>query len=203
MNDRPPRTAATDPLPRPSRRAFLGGLGASASAATAGCLGSVLDSSPQQIEPVEPAEPREGTPGEFYSLVERNDIDVESLTRDGPELTLTYHSTAEDEESSTEEISKIVTVYNENLVKNGAGIDVLYAEVVDPFEGQAYGWGVQTEWLERYNDEETNGMTLWSSILSSRVYADDVEGEANGSDSDEGATSDSEGENADGEAGTD
>ena len=156
-----------------SRRRVLGAVAAVGTAATAGCAGSPLSgssdsSSPVEIEPEEPSQPRKGTPGEFYALVERNDIAVESLRKDGSELTLRYVSDAETESESTTEIEVIATVYNENLVKNDAGIDVLYAEIADAFDGQARGWGVKTEWCERYNaalagsSEGGNGTTKTS-----------------------------------------
>ncbi|QCS42442.1 hypothetical protein [Natrinema versiforme] len=137
-----------------SRRRFLGTAVAVGTAATAGCVGSLLGttgSDENEIEPVEPSEPREGTPGEFYALVERNDLSVQSLRKDGSDLVLVYESNAATESESTTELEVITTVYNENLVKNDAGIDMLYAEVANPFEGQAHGWGVKTEWCERYN----------------------------------------------------
>ncbi|PGF17792.1 hypothetical protein CP556_17930 [Natrinema sp. CBA1119] len=134
-------------------------------AATAGCVGSLLDTSDSnanEIEPEEPSEPRKGTPGEFYTLVERNDIPVESLRWDGSDLVLQYDSSASTESESTTEIEVITTVYNENLVKNDAEVNMLYAEVTNPFDGQAYGWGVKTEWCKQYNaavDDSEGGDT--------------------------------------------
>lgn len=140
-----------------SRRRALSAAATAGTAAVAGCIGSPLSGSsdssgPVEIEPTEPSEPRKGTPGEFYALVERNDITVDSLEKDGAELTLRYASDAETESESTTEIEVIATVYNEILVKHDAGIDVLYAEVADPFDGQAHGWGIKTEWCTRYNE---------------------------------------------------
>lgn len=148
-DDSPDGTAAPS-----SRRRFLGAAAAGGTTALAGCVGSLLDTSDSnanEIEPEEPSEPRKGTPGEFYTLVERNDIPVESLRWDGSDLVLQYDSSAATESESTTEIEVITTVYNENLVKNDAEVDMLYAEVTNPFDGQAYGWGVKTEWCERYN----------------------------------------------------
>ncbi|MFC6769877.1 hypothetical protein [Natrinema soli] len=148
-DDSPDVTAAP-----PSRRRFLGAAAAGGTTALAGCVGSLLDtsdSSGNEIEPEEPSEPRKGTPGEFYTLVERNDIAVESLQWDESDLVLRYDSSASTESESTTEIEVITTLYNENLVKNDAEVDMLYAEVAEPFDGQAYGWGVKTEWCEQYN----------------------------------------------------
>jgi cobalamin biosynthesis protein CobT len=140
------------PAASSSRRRFLGTAVATGMAATAGCVGSLLDTSDSnEIEPEAPSEPRKGTPGEFYTLVERNDIPVESLRWDGSDLVLQYDSSASSESESTTEIEVITTVYNENLVKNDAEVDMLYAEVTNPFDGQAYSWGVKTEWCKQYN----------------------------------------------------
>ncbi|WP_254764614.1 hypothetical protein [Natrinema marinum] len=138
--------------PSSSRRRFLTTAAAAGSIATAGCVGSLLGASTSnEIEPEEPSQPRKGTPGEFYALVERNDIPVESLRWDDADLVLRYRSSAETESESTTEIEIITTVYNENLVKNDAEVGMLYAEIANPFDGQARGWGVKTEWCERYN----------------------------------------------------
>ncbi|WP_226007199.1 hypothetical protein [Natrinema salinisoli] len=148
-DDTPDRSAGIS-----SRRRFLCAAGAAGTAVTAGCTGSILgasESDENEIEPEEPSEPRAGTPGEFYTLVERNDIPVDSLRWDGSDLVLKYVSDAETEAESKEEIEIITTVYNENLVKNDAGVGTLFAEITNPFTGQAHGWGVKTEWCERYN----------------------------------------------------
>lgn len=143
----------TDDSPSaPSRRRFLGTAAALGTTAVAGCTGSLLGTSgSNEIEPEEPSEPRNGTPGEFYTLVERNGIAVESLRWDESDLVLEYASNAATESESTKEIEIITTVFNENLVKNDAEVGMLYAEVANPFDGQVYGWGVKTEWCERYN----------------------------------------------------
>ncbi|WP_254524093.1 hypothetical protein [Natrinema caseinilyticum] len=101
-----------------SRRGFLATIAVAGSTATAGCVGSLLGTSTaNEIEPEAPSQPRKGTPGEFYTLVERNDIPVESLQKDGSDLQLRYATSAETESESTTEIEIITTVYNENLVK--------------------------------------------------------------------------------------
>ncbi|SEP95007.1 hypothetical protein [Natrinema salaciae] len=153
---------ACDPASTPSRRRFLGTAAAVGTTATAGCLGSLLGSAganETEIEPEEPSDPRSGTPGEFYTLVERNDIPVESLRWDESDLVLEYDSQAETEAESKREIEVITTVYNEILVKHGAGVGMLFAENTTPFDGQAHGWGVKTEWCERYNAAVGDGGT--------------------------------------------
>jgi len=211
-----------------SRRRFLGATAAAAVGATAGCLDAVLGAGSGEISPEEPSEPREGTAGEFYYLLEENDLEVESLVRDGPELFLTYRSAAEDvedlmgvvdgaeleedrddsgaEDESTDdegigeadggdestdgepatdpeemaaeewELEVVVTVFNEILVKHGTDVEMLIAEVTNPIDEQAHGWGVRTEWLEAHNDGEMNTMSLWMNVLGSRIFEEDVEG---------------------------
>ncbi len=145
--------ASSGPETGRTRRRFLSTAAAAGSVATAGCTGSLLGTSKSnEIEPEELSQPREGTPGEFYTLVERNDIPVESLRWDGSDLVLRYRSSATTESDSRTEIEIITTVYNENLVKNDADVGMLYAEIANPFDGQARGWGVKTEWCERYNE---------------------------------------------------
>ncbi|OLZ40804.1 hypothetical protein A6E15_07280 [Natrinema saccharevitans] len=183
MTDDSPNGAA------PSRRELLGAATTVGAVATAGCLDSVLgtaDSSENEIEPVEPSEPREGTPGEFYTLVERNDVSVESLRWDGSDLVLEYESGATTESESTREIEIVATVYNENLVKNDADVGMLYAEVTNPFDGQAHGWGVKTEWCEQYNEAVAAEDGTESDGGSTETSAETGDGDS-GSDTD-GAT---------------
>ncbi|WP_408958104.1 twin-arginine translocation signal domain-containing protein [Natrinema sp. 74] len=172
-----------DPAAGRSRRRFLRTAAAAGTAATAGCVGSLLGTSPSnEIEPVEPSRPRKGTPGEFYTLVERNDIPVESLRWDGSDLVLRYRSSAESESDSTTEIEIITTVYNANLVKNDADVGMLYAEVVDPFDGQARGWGVKTEWCKRYNAAVTGSSGDGGNETAETDSADGTDG-GNGTES--------------------
>lgn len=139
-----------------SRRRFLGGaLGAATMAATAGCLDSVLSSSgATPIEPEEPTEPREGTPEEFYYFLEANGIEVDELTRDGDDLLLTYRSEATDVDESDAEIVVIYEVYKQALVHRGSAVEFLYTEISNPFDGQALGWGIDTEWVHQYDSED-------------------------------------------------
>ncbi|WP_226041866.1 twin-arginine translocation signal domain-containing protein [Natrinema sp. DC36] len=169
-----------------SRRRFLGAAATVGTTAVAGCVGSLLDTSDSnEIEPEEPSEPRKGTPGEFYTLVERNDIPVESLRWDGSDLVLRYDSSASTESESTTEIEVITTVYNENLVKNDAEVDMLYAEVTEPFDGQAYGWGVKTEWCKQYN----------AAVADSEGGDNETGSDDDGSTDSEGDTEESDGSN--------
>lgn len=154
---------------RLSRRGLLAGGGAVAIAASAGCFDAVLSSGPRPIDPEEPSEPRAGTPGEFYTLLEWNDLAVASLTREEETLYLTYESTAETEDESIEEMGIIVQVFNANLVENDAGVETLIAEITNPFDGQAHGWGLEAWWLEEYNRGNADEQFVWGSVLSSRV----------------------------------
>ncbi|MDF9746091.1 hypothetical protein [Natrinema salsiterrestre] len=172
-----------------SRRRFLCAAGTAGTAVTAGCAGSILgtsESDENEIEPEEPSEPRAGTPGEFYTLVERNDIPVESLRWDGSDMVLKYVSDAETEAESKEEIEIITTVYNENLVKHDAGVGTLFAEITNPFEEQAHGWGVKTEWCERYN----------AAVEDSEGESDD--GTSSDGDGDSSAGNETDGDGSDG-----
>ncbi|AGB38113.1 twin-arginine translocation signal domain-containing protein [Natronococcus occultus] len=198
-----------------SRRRFLGtAMAAVATAGLAGCTGST-----GQIQPEEPSEPREGSPEEFYYFLEDNDIAVEDLAREDDELFLTYDSDAADVEESDEEIMVIYEVYKLALIHRGSEIEFLYTEIADPFDGQAHGWGIDTEWVHRFDseddadepgnesvtDETTNAsagndsagnesegldmdqVTLWSNIMNTKVYEDDVEAVGNETDANETA----------------
>ena len=145
----------------PSRRRFLAGaLGTAAIAATAGCLDSVLSSSgATPIEPEEPTEPREGTPEEFYYFLEANGIEVDELTRDGDDLLLTYRSEATDVDDSDAEIVVIYEVYKQALVLRGSEVEFLYTEISNPFDGQALGWGIDSDWVHQYDSEEAEDET--------------------------------------------
>lgn len=165
---------------RRSRRWFLAAATTGVVATTAGCVGWVLDTGEadgptREIEPEAVSDPREGTPGEFYTLLQRNEVGVESLQQTGNDLLLRYTSDADDEQESMEELAVILTVYNENLVKNDAGIEMLYGEISNPFDKQAHGWGAKAEWFEAYNAGEKDEPTLWTHVLNSRVYEEDLE----------------------------
>ncbi|GAB3027452.1 hypothetical protein [Natronobiforma cellulositropha] len=155
-----------------TRRSVLAAAGVAGLTATAGCLDAVLGSSPQAIEPEEPSEPRRGTPGEFYTLLERNDLQVEALTRDGDHLILEYYSNAETEEESIEEIGVVVQVFNAIIVAHGTDLELFIAEIRNPFDGQAHGWGLEPWLLEAYNEGEADEMAVFGSILGSRVDGD-------------------------------
>lgn len=173
----------TDPSNVPSRRRFLGvAAGTVATVATAGCLGALAGGSSgmTRIEPEEPSEPREGSPGEFYYFLEENDVAVDELLRDGDELYLTYRSGAETVEESNEEITIVYEVYKRALIQRGSSVEFLYAEISNPFDGQARGWGINTEWIHKYDDLEGDDSSDESSI------ADDVESEP-GNESNESA----------------
>lgn len=196
-----------------SRRRLLATAAATATVGTAGCLGSLLGQS-GQIQPEEPSEPREGSPEEFYYFLEDNGIAVEELAREENELYLTYESEAEDVEASDEEIMVIYEVYKRALIRRGSAVEFLYSEVANPFDGQALGWGIDTEWVTRFDAEgnetasdgsvanettnasadngtggnesgqgiDMNRVTLWSNIMNTKVYEDDVEAVGNETD---------------------
>ena len=207
----------------PSRREFLGGLAATGAVATAGCLGGFIGSSSgQSFDPSEPSNPPEGTPSEFYYVLEEGlreyEITVEAMYENDGDLILEYESTvdpalagetaedvdSEDEADDTEdettdsetegeepadvgtdpleqatmdELGVIVQAYNEIVVQNGGGTEyeMLIGDIVNPLEGQAYGWGVRQEWLEAYNEGELQQFALWMQISQFIVYEEDID----------------------------
>ena len=217
----------TNESPTPSRRQFLGAAaGTAAAVATAGCLDSVLGASTAatEIEPEEPSDDREGTPEEFYYFLEANGIAVDELLEDDDELYLTYESDAETVDDSDGEIMVIYEVYKQALIHRGSEIEFLYAEISNPIEEQALGWGIDTEWVHEFDtedgesdddepvsdadgnetaDNETddagidmNQVTLWNNIMNSKVYAEDLE-EDDSSDFEEGLEEAEESEDTD------
>ncbi|USZ72598.1 hypothetical protein [Natronosalvus halobius] len=84
-----------------SRRRLLGGIGAAGLTGLAGCLGSFLGSSGRNIRPTEPSDPPQGTPEEFYYVLENGiqdyDITVEALYENDGDLILEYQSTVGDD----------------------------------------------------------------------------------------------------------
>ena len=208
----------------PSRRQFLGGLAGAGAVATAGCLGGFIGSSSQQsFDPAEPSDPPEGTPSEFYYVLEEGlrdyEITVEAMYENDGDLILEYESTvgpgivdetaddtdgdtaSEDadgesttdseteaeepadvgtdplEQATMDELGVIVQAYNEIVVQNGGGTEyeMLIGDIVNPLEGQAYGWGVRQEWLEAYNEGELQQFALWMQISQFIVYEEDVD----------------------------
>lgn len=206
----------------PSRRDFLGGLAVTGAVATAGCLGGFIGSSSQQsFDPSEPTNPPEGTPSEFYYVLEEGlrdyEITVEAMYENDGDLILEYESTVDpalagetddaDDEDETEdsddetddsetedekpagvgtdpleqatmdELGVIVQAYNEIVVQNGGGTEyeMLIGDIVNPLEGQAYGWGVRQEWLEAYNDGDLQQFALWMQISQLIVYEEDID----------------------------
>lgn len=196
-----------------SRRNLLAATGAIGLSATAGCLGVLgSESDDTQIEPAEPPIEREGTPAEFYYFLEQNGIGVEKLEREDDDLYLTYRSGAETTRQSNDEIVVVYEVYKQALIQRGSDVDYLYTEIADPFDGQAHGWGINTEWIRDYdsqdagsdNESATDGgnesesgtpdsdtISLWNMIENSKVYGDDGEG-ADGAPIGNGTTNESE-----------
>ncbi|WP_254861900.1 hypothetical protein [Halovivax gelatinilyticus] len=175
-----------------SRRRMLAGAGALVASVTAGCVGILGgESTDGEIDPAEPPIDRDGTPEEFYYFLEENGIAVEKLAREDDELYLTYHSEAETVDESDEEILVVYEVYKQALIHRGSDIEFLYNEIADPFDGQAHGWGINTDWIRQYDSEEDandsdnetgnesaidgDAFSLWNMILNSKVYEEDVD----------------------------
>ncbi|AHG01151.1 hypothetical protein HALLA_18170 [Halostagnicola larsenii XH-48] len=192
-----------------SRRSALAGVGTLSLGAVAGCLGSIpgLEGSAGQqlVEPEDPGENPDATPGEFYHLIEEHDIVVDELYHDPDEnrLDLFYDSSAGTIAESNEEIVVIYQAYQE-LIDHGSSLENLYTEIVEPFDEQATGWGVKTEWVTQYLDDEIDENQLWGTIMQSKAYEDGDEpgGEAsNESDPSADDGSDTDGNETSGEAG--
>lgn len=160
-----------------SRRAALAGVGTLSLGAVAGCLGSIpgLEGSSEQqlVEPEDPGENPDATPGEFYHLIEEHDIVVDELyhTPEENRLDLFYDSSAKTVAESDEEIVVIYQAYQE-LIDHGSSLENLYTEIVEPFDEQATGWGVDTEWVTQYLDGEIDENQLWGTIMQSKAYED-------------------------------
>ena len=86
--------------PSISRRQFLGGTAVTGLAGLAGCLGTFVGGSGRSsFDPVEPAEPPEGTPNEFYYVLEERlegyEITVDAMYEHDGDLILQYRSTVD------------------------------------------------------------------------------------------------------------
>lgn len=174
-----------------SRRRLLAAGSAAGLGSLAGCLG--LFSSREPVEPEEPPEdldvgseesedPEDGdaesraTPGEFYYLLEDNGIEVEQLLREDNDLILFYYSDAETPEESDEEIGLIYQIFRQALVARGSEIEHVYTEIVNPFDGQVQGWGMNADWARRHDEDEmVDGRDVWNMIEQTKVYEDDEE----------------------------
>ena len=227
MNHHPPRSSLT-------RRKLLGaavGLGVTASA---GCLGSIGGSGGDRYDPTPVSDPPDGTPEEFYYVLEERvegyDITVEALYENDGDLILEYHSAAETEleaaagsdadrgsneddgetddevddsetddevddgetdddvdeeilgdgpvqEYTLDEIGIIADAFNEVLMKHGDGASygMLVGDIVNPIEGQAYGWGAKSTWFEQFNEGQIDEAQLLFSISQLQVYEEDVD----------------------------
>ncbi|QLK27530.1 hypothetical protein HYG81_07990 [Natrinema zhouii] len=178
-----------DPASTPSRRRVLGAAaGTALTAATAGCLGSLLGTnSSNLIEPEEPSDPPDGTPGEFYYFLEDHDIEVDRLARGDDELYLTYRSDATDVEESNEEITVIYEIYKQALIHRGSDIEFLYTEISNPFDEQAHGWGIDTEWIHQFDstadggdDLETDNETVGNQTAGNESAGNETNGSGSG-----------------------
>ncbi|SFB78747.1 hypothetical protein SAMN05444422_1025 [Halobiforma haloterrestris] len=179
----------TEPDGRPTRRRVLATAAAVSVGATAGCLDSALnlDDTRVEVSPEDPGDDPEATPGEFYFLLEKNGIVVDELYHDTEDndLILFYESTAENRAESDEEVALIYRVFSEGLVDRGSDVNHLYTEVLDRFDGQVEGWGVNSQWAERHLNDEVGDLQLWNQIVTTMVYEDGERGASeNGGDND-------------------
>ena len=181
-------TASASEAPTPSRRQTLAAVGSLSLGLTAGCLDSVryLGQTRVPVEPEDPEDDPKATPGEFHFLLEENDITVDELYHDteANDLILFYESDAENRTETDNEIALIYRVFRDGLVARGSDINHLYTEVVNPYEGQTHGWGVNADWAREHKNGEISDLDLWNAIINTKVYA---EGESpyNQTDADE------------------
>ncbi|MDJ1432146.1 hypothetical protein [Halostagnicola sp. A-GB9-2] len=163
-----------------SRREALATAGTLSLGAVAGCLSSVpgLEGNGQElVEPTDPGDDPDGTPEEFHYWLEDNGIAVDELylDQDDNSLHLFYESTAEEEIESNDEIVIIMQVYTDGLIEHGSDIENLFTEIRGGFDGQAEGWGIQTEWADQYLAEEISWEALFQTIMQTRDYGGDGE----------------------------
>lgn len=178
-----------------SRRQTLAGIGTLTLGLTAGCMDAVtaLTGSRVPVEPEAPAtwddergtivdsaeNPDEGaaTAGEFYFLLEENDISVDELYKDtgSNDLILFYESDAETAGESDEEIGLIYRIFKDGFVARGGDVNYLYTEIVPEsrFDGQVGGWAVNAQWAEQHAAGEANPLAVWNKIADTKVYDDE------------------------------
>lgn len=167
-----------------SRRRALSTVGTLSLVGTAGCLDALnLGTDREEITPEPPGDEPDGTPGEFYYLLEDIDeleIEIDSVQIDREyhvdgdvyeALFLFYRSNAEDFDESDSEIMTIYQAFRE-LVDHGTEIDLLITDVQDGFEGQVDGWSVNAAWAEQHlNDEDIDETDIWRQIVvHGKVY---------------------------------
>ncbi|OIB57653.1 hypothetical protein [Natrialba sp. SSL1] len=168
---------------------------------TAGCLDSIrhIGQTRVPVDPEEPGDDPDATPGEFYHLLEENDIAVDELYHDteDDDWILFYESAASDAVESDDEIALIYRVFSEGMIDRGAEVNHLYTEVEDRFDGQVKGWAVNAQWAEEHLDGEASDIELWNAIAGTKQYEDGEEPGADANESDEGAGELSEGDDED------
>lgn len=181
--------------PTLSRRQALTGIGCLSLGTTAGCLDSVRnlgrsrvpvdakapagwdDERGTIVEPEDDADEQPATAGEFYFLLEENEITVDELYKDteSNDLILFYESDAETPAESDEEIALIYHVFKEGLIARGLDVNYLYTEIVPEsrFDGQTGGWAVNSQWAERHVAGEVDSLAVWNKIADTKVYDED------------------------------
>ncbi|WP_049897033.1 hypothetical protein [Natrialba chahannaoensis] len=191
---------------------------------TAGCLDSIrhIGQTRVPVDPEDPGDDPDATPGEFYHLLEENDIAVNELYHDteDDDWILFYESAASDAVESDDEIALIYRVFSEGLVDRGAEVNHLYTEVEDRFDGQVEGWAVSAQWAQEHLDGEASDIELWNAIAGTKQYEDgegpgdggnesdesttgsDEESDETAEDDESSAEDDSEGSEGDGDDGT-
>ncbi|AEH38144.1 hypothetical protein [Halopiger xanaduensis] len=125
------------------------------------------------------------TAGEFYFLLEENDISVDELYEDtgSDDLILFYESDAESPGESDEEIGLIYRIFKDGFIARGGDVNYLYTEIVPEsrFDGQVGGWAVNSQWAEQHAAGEANPLKVWNKIADTKVYDDESANETNAS----------------------
>lgn len=157
-----------------TRRKALTAVGTLSLGMTAGCLESVpfIGGDRVPVEPEEPGDDPDASPEEFHYILKDNGITVDELyfDTDDNDLILFYESEAGDKAESDEEISLIYILFRDGLVDRGSDVEHLYTEVVDGFDGQVEGWGVNAEWAENDLSGEYDELAVWNAIINTKVY---------------------------------
>ncbi|MCU4924839.1 hypothetical protein OB905_02420 [Halobacteria archaeon AArc-dxtr1] len=160
------------------RRTALTAAGSLSLASLAGCAGSIPFVGGDRVEITEKEEPGDdpdGSPEEFYYMLEDNDIVVDELYHDtgDDDYILFYESQAEDREESDDEIALIYLIFRDGLVDRGSPVNHVYTEVLDRYDGQVEGWGINSQWAEEDLAGEASELDVWNEIVDSKIYPED------------------------------
>lgn len=143
------------------RRTLLKLSGAGAASAVLGYAG--YDRFFGEIEAVKPNGDGEATDGEFRWLLEQ-EVAVETMTRDGNDIEVTYTSESTNQQEFTSELVDVVSVYAK-VVKAGYKVERVNVTVKDAFDANHDGYHIKREWVMQYL-----AGNISSSALVTKVY---------------------------------